>query len=306
MTGNRICGLLLAIMAVALWFEFGPARAAEFDDALTRELDMIFDQRRDRAEAYVDWTYGWATSYVNSYHAAARVLVSFWKTPEAGWSQNFIGSLRTFQHQAIVERVTRPKDSAVEISNLIDRYVAGNLYLLQSQTLGQLCESRPHDECQTIIEPQLRELARSTEALRLDPEVRSREISELAALFDFGNDESVDLLHAARPITTRLVILVLRLTEFASLVVVVSQSLRTAYVPDTVVTRWIVTLMVVWALDYVVLSAERFANKESFLASITAQVMAPQTAVENYVRTQIDASEAAFVERSAQLSAEFR
>lgn len=283
-----------------------PARAAGFEDVLSRELSVIFDQRLERAEAFVDWTYGWAASYVFSYKSAARVAVAVWETPEAGWRENILGTLNRFQQEAIAARVTQPEKSAAELSRLIDRYVAAKLIIRQSQALEEICSNQTREDCRAVVARELRALAHEVETQRLVSVVRAQESGEIAALVDIGDEDNVDLLHTARPITTRFITFALRLTELASVVVIVSQALRNAYVPDTAITRSIIALLVAWCLDYAVLGAESYFNKDSFLASIKTQVDAPRPAVEAYVRRQIAAAEAEFASRSADLGREFR
>lgn len=306
MTRLRIIGAVVAAVTIFVCGNLQPSRAAAFDDLLTRELAVVFDYRMERAEAYVDWTYGWAASYVYSYRAAGRIAASIWKRPEDGWWQNVFGTLRAFQHETITERVTQPEKDAAELSRLIDRHVAGRLYVRQSRVLEQVCATASWHECRTIAEPRLRELASDVGAQRLDPVLRARETSELAELIDIDDEDKVDLLHTARPITTRILIFILRLTELASLVVLVSRALRHAYVPDTAITRSVIALLVAWGLDFAVLGVERYANKDSFLASIKGQIDAPRPALEAYVRSRIEAAEADFAARSAQITSEVK
>ena len=282
-----------------------PSRAAPPGDLLWREIEIIFDHRKNRAEAYVDWTYGWAASYVYSYRSAARIAASVWASPE-GWRQNVVGTLRAFQHQTIAERVTQPETDAAELSRLIDRHVAGRLYVLQSRTLARLCATGAKDGCRATAGPRLRELAQAVQAQRLDPVGRAEETSALSTLLDISVEDQVDLLHAARPITTRILVFILRLTELASLVVLVSQALRRAYVPDTAITRAIIALLIAWGLDFAVLSIERYANKDGFLASLKGQIDARRPALDTFVRARIAGAETDFAARSEQINREFK
>lgn len=302
---RRIWVVLAALACLACGSSV-QAKAPAFEDVLLHELDVFFDARQERAEEFVDWTYGWAASYVYSYRAAARILGAYWDAPDAGWRANFLGTLRSFQHETIAERVTQPENSAAELSRLIDRYVAGQLFIRQSQLLDSICTNQPADTCNLDATRRLRNLAHEVAAERLEARYRAMETAEIADLIDIRDTEDVNLLHTARPITTRFLTFTLRLTELASLVVILSQALRYAYVPDTAITRSIIALLAAWGLDYAVLSAERYANKESFLAAIQTEIAAPRPLIETYVRKRIAAAEADFVNRSAPILTEFK
>ena len=79
-----------------------PGRGAEessrsFSRAiLQQDIDVFFSRRVERVAPYSDWTYGWATSYANSYFTAARVVSSLWKN-SWDWPENVLGAVRVQQ-----------------------------------------------------------------------------------------------------------------------------------------------------------------------------------------------------------------
>ena len=100
---------------------------------------------------------------------------------------------------------------------------------------------------------------------------------------------------AVRPLATRILVLILRFTEFASIMLLVTGSLRRVYVSDTAITRFAVAIVILWSLDYGLLRVERAFNEVSFRAGLEAQVREQETFVQDYVNSLMRGYESEFL-----------
>ena len=266
---------------------------------LRQDLDAFFVRRADRVVPYADWTYGWATSYANSYFTAARVLSSLWKNPW-GWPENVVAAVRAQQVRSVTEHVLQPERDAAALEALVDRHAGSRLFLLEMQMLSASCAGASAPTCRDRLAPKLAAVSVAISEEHSEPAVRAASTSAFAALLGANSDENVDVFHLMRPLTTRATLLVLRLTELASFVLIISAALRRIYLPNTAVTRFAVALAVAWSLDYALLVAERGWQQEAFKALVIAGLESQEAAVTAAVSVRLDAIEASFMTAAAQ------
>lgn len=295
--------VLPLMLTASLVLSAGGTAARAEDALLAQDLSAVFAARTARIAPYVAWTYGWATSYANSYLGAYHILKNIWSSPP-GERGDVIGVLRGLQQRSLRERVSRPTDDAAQISQLIDRHTEASLYVLAAQAVSSACADKGKPACVARKLPHLKAEGAAIMAERRDAVSRSRETRELAAMLDIKQADDVDVLHAVRPITTRLVIIILRFTEFASIVLLVTGSLRRVYVPDTAITRFAVALAASWSLDYGLLRVERALNEEGFRAGLEAQISAQEVAIREFVSSRIAGYEDRFIADAAAIVGE--
>lgn len=266
---------------------------------LRQDLDAFFNRRAERVGHYADWTYGWATSYANSYVTAARVLFALWNNPGA-WPQNVVGAVRTQQVKSVAEHVLRPEHDAAELEALVDRHAASRMFLLEMETLSASCAGASDPDCRYALAPKLSAISAAISEEQRGPAARGASTAAFVALLGAKPGDGVDVFHLMRPLTTRASLLVLRLTELASVVLIISAALRRIYVPNTAVTRFVVALAVAWGLDYALLVAERGWQQEDFKAQVMVGLDSQERAVRAAVSERLKAVETSFMAAAAQ------
>ncbi|MEI8155029.1 MAG: hypothetical protein WCG92_26150, partial [Hyphomicrobiales bacterium] len=259
-----------ALLALAWLLTAGAAAPARADDALlSQDVSALFAARTARIGPYVAWTYDWATSYANSYRAAYHVIRHLLTAP-AGQRGDVLGVLRGLQQQSLRQRVSRPADDAYQIARLIDRHAAARLYVMAAKAVAAACTGSAPQSCIVRTLPQLQAASTGILAARREPMALAKKAGVLQNMLDIKQIGDVDVLLAIRPLATRILVLILRFTEFASIILLVTGSLRRVYVPDTVITRFAVALAISWSLDYGLLRVERAFNEDSFRAGLEA------------------------------------
>lgn len=322
---NPLCGkACFAIMLCAvITFSFTAACAAQTDQPYEREaefekrdrvlsegllfqdLDAFFNRRIERVGPYSDWAYGWASSYAASYMTTARVLLAVWSDP-GEWRANIIRVIREDQIQSVTQRVLKPQEDAAELSGLVDRHAASRLFLLEMQILDSKCAAKADQACQAALHPQLSAVSSAIMAERLRPAVQAIESAAFVNILSAKADDGVGLFHVVRPLTTRLVLLVLRLTELASIVLLISAGLRMVYVPNTAITRFLVAIGVAWSLDFAILAAERNWNEQAFKESVYAGLESQKREVTTAVTSALDSTESSFLAAARALVQEMK
>lgn len=268
---------------------------------LLQDLDAFFSRRTDRVGPYADWTYGWATSYANSYVSAAHVLSALWKNPW-NWPENVLGAVRTQQLDSLTEHVLQPERDAAALETLVDRHAESRLFLLEMQMLSASCAGAVGPACRGALAPKLVAVSKAINEERRGPAARGASTAAFAALLGAKHGESVDVFHLMRPLTSRATLMFLRLTELASVVLIITAALRRIYLPNTAVTRFAVALAVAWGLDYALLAAERGWQQEDFKAQVIAGLENQEGAVTAAVSERLKAVEASFMASAAQFS----
>ena len=266
---------------------------------LHQDIELFFGRRVDRVAPYADWTYGWATSYANSYFTAARVVSSLWKNPW-DWLENVVGAVRAQQVRSVTEHVLQPERDAAALEALVDRHAGSRLFLIEMQMLSASCAGASSPTCRDRLAPKLAAVSAAISDEQRGPAARGASTAAFTALLGAKPDEDVDVFHLMRPLTSRATLLVLRLTELASLVLIISAALRRIYFPNTAVTRFAVALVVAWSLDYALLVAERGWQQDDFKAQVIAGLESQEDAVAAAVSARLDAIEVSFMTAAAQ------
>ena len=261
---------------------------------LAQDLDAFFSRRIERVGPYADWTYGWASSYAASYMSTARILLSIWSDP-AEWRANSIRVIREDQIKSVTQRVLKPQQDAAELSWLVDRQTASRLFLLEMQLLDHSCAGEGDQACRLALHPHLSAVSSAIMADRLAPAAQAMEAVAFTRILSAKADGGADLFHVMRPLTTRLALLVLRLTELASIVLLISAGLRRVYVPNTATTRFLVAIGVAWSLDFALLGIERNWNEQSLKDGIYAGLEAQRRDVTAAVISALDGAESSFL-----------
>ena len=284
-----------ALLALAWLLTAGVVAPARADDALlSQDVSALFAARTARIGPYVAWTYDWATSYANSYRAAYHVIRHILTAP-AGQRGDVLGVLRALQQQSLRQRVSRPAEDAYQIARLINRHAAARLYVLAAEAVAAACTGSTSQSCINRTLPQLQAASAGILAARREPVALAKEASALQDILDIKQIGDVDVFLAVRPLATRILVLILRFTEFASIILLVTGSLRRVYVPDTAITRFAVAIAISWSLDYGLLRVERAFNEDSFRANLEAQVREQETSVNDYVNVLMRGYESSFL-----------
>lgn len=261
---------------------------------LFQDLDALFKRRIERVGPYADWTYGWASSYAASYMTTARILFSIWSDP-GEWRAHIIRGIRDDQIKSVSQRVLKPQHDAAEFSSLVDRQTASRLFLLEMQELNRSCGGESDQACRLALHPQLSAISSAIMAERLAPAARAMEEAAFASILSARPDAGIGLFHVVRPLTTRLALLVLRLTELASIVLLISAGLRRVYVPNTAITRFLVAIGVAWSLDFALLALERSWNEQAFKEGIYAGLESQRREMTAAVTSALDFTESSFL-----------
>lgn len=263
---------------------------------LDKDLQAFFARRLDRVDPYINWYFSWHTSYANSYVAVAKVVMSVWQNPQ-GWQANVIDVLNNLQLRNVRDRVLEPDDDAVELLNLIERHARSRLLALEMRGLTMACPSPDNYDCRNEHLKRFEKLASETINSQGKAASKEQEIEAVAKILGRQDEATSNLLHTVRPLTSRIVLLVVRFTELATLVMLLSAGLRQFYVPNTVFTRSLIALGVAWGLDYGLLAFERGIYENSIRQQLIDSIETQESPITRYVTARLDAIEDSFLER---------
>lgn len=175
------------------------------------------------------------------------------------------------------------------------------MFILEMETLSASCAGASGPACRDVLAPKLTAISTTISEEQRGPAARGASTAAFVALLGARPGDGVDVFHLMRPLTTRASLLVLRLTELASVVLIISAALRRIYVPNTAVTRFAIALTVAWGLDYGLLLAERSWQQENFKAQVIAGLENQEGAVRAAVSERLKAVETAFISAATQL-----
>lgn len=297
--------LLVALLLLGSVVTIAEASAPERQAFLEKDVQALLDRRFERIEPFVNWTYGWASSYANSYIVAAKVVASVLKS-RGNWFEVAATTMSEQQLRALRERVTRPDDDAAAISSLIDRHVRSRIFSDRAKLLGADCGVELAAACTSQRGKDIDAAATAVLGERTSPASVAKEHRDIAALLSSHSEANVSVAHTLRPLLSRIVIFILRLTELTSLIVLITSGLRRIYLPNTPVVRIAVTLALAWGLDYAVLRTERAINESDFERRIVSQIQEQNRSVTEYVTARVEATEAEFTRRAGASSTELQ
>lgn len=279
------------------------SRLPDSDPLLEQDLQAFFGRRVERVDEYLNWYFSWSISYINSYVALAKVLTSVWTAPES-WRKNVAQVLNDHQAQILRDRLFKPRPDAGELSDLINRHVQSRLFALEVAALAARCPASLDAACQKTEREKLEKISAEIMATRMAPSARSTEVRALSGMLAGQTENPADVFHMARPLASRIAFLVIRFTELASLVVLLSAGLRELYVPNTLVTRSLLMLIIAWGFDFGILSIEQAIYRDPLRQELTQLLDREAPAIFTYVNTSLADAEASFAERAGPIDRE--
>ena len=235
---------------------------------------------------FLDWTYGWAQSYANSYIAVARVISAVWRQP-AEWREAGAEALRRHNQENLRRRVTQPDRDAYDIASYIGRNIEGRVFATKATLLTAACRNKVVEACHADVERAFSSVAGKLAVGAASPGTIKAETGRLTEMLDAGTAPGTDMLHTMRPLASRVVMLVIRLTEITTLVLLITAGLRQIYVPNTIFTRSLVALVIAWSLDYAVLRAERYFFEDVYRVQLQERLDAQRDHVTRYVQSRL-------------------
>lgn len=288
-------GCCIVLLALFFFLLATPAMSSKAEDVATLvshpyqpvapELAVIFDRRQDRVKPFLSWTFGWAQSYANSYLAFARVFLAVWREP-VEWRKVVVDALQAHNHDNVRRRVTQPARDAYDIASYIGRNIEGRVFATKAGLLVAACRNRAAEPCHARVERAFLDDVAKISVLASSPVSIKAEISRLTEILDAGTVPGADLLHTMRPLASRLVVFIIRLTEITTLIVLITAGLRQIYVPNTMFTRSLVALAIAWGLDYAVLRVERFFVEDAYQEQLQEQLEVQRHQVTRYVQSR--------------------
>lgn len=290
-----LCLVMMSFMAAraGVTTEYNVASAR--DTFLQQDVDALLDKRNERIVPFLDWTYGWTTSYATSYISAAHVLAALWRTTD-GWLNTTKRVMRERELSFLRQRVMQPEQDAAKVSSLIKRHIDARIFTHEAEFRAKLCPNGAQGDCQVQVLDRLEDAAVAARSSIMSPQSVARENADLMRLLDIKGEPDVDFVHAMRPLTSRILVFILRFAEITSLIMLVRAGLRQLYLPNTAATRVFATLCVAWALDYCVLQIERSVNENALGRRLTAELAAQRLGISAYVNDRIAAGEKAYLQ----------
>lgn len=283
LTGIAASLVLLALAAAHAQNE----RAAPSPGAtLGAEVAMLFDARLARADAYSEWVYEWAASYVAAYKIAGRILVSFVTEP-SGWIDNVQKPLDAFYGDEIRQRVTRPEETSSALVEIVDRHTAAQMFMIAHTAAADACGKSGGPACRRARSAEYDAMALDIMTQRRTPAVRAARQAAYFNLVDTQANEDLYWFRAIRPLASRTIIFFLRLTELASVGILISRFLQRLTVPNTLPTQIFAALLFAWGLDYVVHEIDRSLHQGEFQTKFEQSIDAPRDNVLAYVQNDI-------------------
>jgi hypothetical protein len=272
--------------------------SASRQDALLTEVSLLFDARRERARAYGEWVYEWAASYVSAYRIAGRVIASTASQP-AGWRENVQEPISNYYNELVRERVTAPEEGAAALFQIVDRQIDASLYMLIEHEALQACGSDA-PACLTRKRADLQAVASNVMAASRTPEKRAMQAQEATDIFSIPTEDDYYFLRATRPLISRFLVLALRLTEMASLVILFTAVIRLTPVPVTSATTTLVALIVAWGLDYGVHTVDAKMHQADFIEMLEGKIDDRRPFAISFAESRIAQAQSAFDSASAQ------
>jgi hypothetical protein len=262
------------------------------------EIDVLFDARLDRAVTYTGWVYEWSSSYIAGYSIGLRVLQSITRAP-SGWKDNFEAPLNDYYKEQIKKRVTHPEQESSNLVEILDRHIAGRLFLAARSAAYTACLSNVGTNCRDDKLHAFDSIAIDIMTQRRSPEMRAAQYSYFFAMLDTDAIDTLYWFRAIRPLASRTIIFVLRITELASIGFLVSAFLRQLMLPTFWPTNVLIALVIAWGLDYLVHDFDRQLNQEAFQAKFEVLIDGPRQRVLIFVENNIHHAEQIFFERVA-------
>jgi len=286
--------LLAAAACMLLTLMQAPALAAipDIADSAT-EVDLIFAHEAAAVEKYGDWVYGWASSYASAYRIGGRLLISLVRDP-ADFASNIAPTIEGFFYEQLRERVLTPERNAKRLVDVIERQADARLFTASRQLAQRACAAG--DE--PCLRRQLARLQPMQEAVLQElKSVDVRNANQFAAekLFDIAADQNAAVLRTTRPIATRVALFLLRATEFASVLTIVTIAMRSVAMPVTSVTTAAVMFVAAWGVDYLIHSVDASINRSAYTAGIQLKVERTRPGILEFVNRTQDRIDAEFL-----------
>jgi len=249
------------------------------------EIDLIFAHESEDVEKYGDWVYGWASSYASAYRIGGRLLLSLVRDP-AAFASNITPTIEGFFYEELRDRVLTPERNAKRLIDIIERQADARLFAAARQLARGACGAGD--------EPCLREHLARLQLMQdsILQNLKSSDIrnaNQFAAekLFDIAPDHNATMLRTTRPIATRVALILLRATEFASILTIVTIAMRSVALPVTSLTTAAVMFLAAWGVDFIIHSVDASINRTAYTAGIQMKVERTRPQILEFVsRTQ--------------------
>lgn len=252
-----------------------------------RELNTVFAERRQAASEYADQVYNWASGYVTAYHIMGTAMLAMVQNP-GDWRTAVPQAIRDFHARRIEQKVTRPERGAQQVTDLIDRQIDAVSYLLIEEEIRVRCHDSADRQCRQLAnEASLAAMAAPLAAQRALDGERFARLKQLFTLQPNSDDYSFQTL---RPLFTRMFMIIARFIEIVTGFAI----LRGIVNADIWVLRWVLTLLLVWSVDFCINKVDESLHKQAFLERLDGVILRQHMDVNQYVMGEIEGAQKQF------------
>lgn len=264
--GRTLWRLAVAVLFSALVALPGYREASAQPSATSARVELLFAEKDNLARDYVEWVFGYSSSYVSSYLLAAKIIPYAIKEPRDAVSQ--LSRLKkNYYQERFRTQVLKPDEGTDEFVSLLKNVLDGRLIEKSYSIARTKCEQQKHSCFQIELE-RLANLRYLTLEHIDQSEVRSLAHRELWSAMEAKAELVPGSVRFARPFIIRGFLIIVRVTEFLSILFIVGVALRAFYVPVTGITLIIGASTMALLIDYGIHDFDRYLHKSDYASSV--------------------------------------
>jgi ribosomal protein L19 len=244
----------------------GCGKTSAQSSPMSARVDLLFAEKDSLARAYVDWVFGYSSSYVSSYLLVAKTIPYAIKEPSDALSQ-FLKLRTSFYQESFTRTVLRPDEGSDEFISLLRNVLSGRLIERSFSLARDKCDEQQISCLRTEVErlAYLRYLA--VEQVN-ETEVRLSVNRELWSAMEAKTELTPGSVRFARPFIVRGSLIILRVSEFLSILFFVGFALRAFYVPVTGLTLILGASFLAFLIDYGMHHFDRYLHEGDYAIGI--------------------------------------
>lgn len=279
---------ILLCAAYAAQSEIGPDR-----ERMAVDVRGVLYSMTDRVADYADWHFGWVTNYSSAYSIAYRVLQQKTRSFLGGEPDiSIFETAERYYSDALNKRVILPEQFSGHLQKLAFDHLALTLADVDRNAIDVACAGRLADAaCQDDLATyaQIREKFLNAAFLAAVAEQTFRPERCLKL------DDSLifNIQRAYRPLLIRSGILIIRFTEFTTILVFIVGLVRGFIgIPNNFFLVSAVSLFAIYSIDYAISRVDAALNQKQFELVLTGEILRQEAGLVRYIdewtKTQIN------------------
>ena len=239
-----------------------------------------------RVPDYADWHFGWVSNYRTGYTIAAQVAYNKIQSHLNGAvDQSVIEIAERYYTDALRRRVIVPDRFSSQLQKLaFDRL---ELSLAEEERTSGLtgCPTNPSDAACSTKSETIRQM-RGQFLNIIFVEAVAQEAFSPHKLLNLDKNVVFSIHRAYRPLVIRTSIFIVRATEMASILLFLTGAIRGIFgIPNSFIVVSIISLMLIYGIDYSFSRIDASLNQASFEADLSAEILKQEPHLVQYVES---------------------